>query len=106
MPEATRVTNPRSRVLFPRKALDLKQVPDVVHGIVAADRQRHTPFAKLVQSVSLQQSPANSGWTRQEVRHRIANGAGWQSVSRAHGFEQYSWPEPTHTAGASEVEQM
>jgi len=40
------------------------------------------------------------------VRQRIARSAGWQSLSVEHGLEQYSWPEPTHTASASDVPQM
>jgi hypothetical protein len=64
------------------------------------------PFIKLVQSASLQQTPASSGWLGQAARHRIANGAGWQSVSAPHAFVQYWLPDPAHCPGASELLQM
>jgi hypothetical protein len=61
------------------------------------------PFTKLVQSASLQQTPARSAWLGHAVRHRIAKGAGWQSVSVAHAFVQYWLPDPAHCAGARDV---
>jgi hypothetical protein len=112
MPEVTRGTNRSARVSIPVDGRGSKagsgRCPRECRGAPPprSHNQRQKPFIKLVQSASLQQTPASSGWLGQAARHRIANGAGWQSVSAAHAFVQYWLPDPAHCPGASELLQI